>query len=687
MGEQRRKQESAKRKRVRSIRLKLICSFLVPVFCIILLGFVSYESASDAIVKSYKNSTEQTANMVAEYIDFLVTSEQNSCKGYIGSEDMVNYVRELKEQPELDAIRNSFLEEMRNKINQDNNIVNIFFLIDGGRSMTYKVANVPEDAFSVYKETAQGATVTSYETNWFLYGQDPEVDAALNLDTSVYSVRIARRINVLNSVLLIDVDGAKIREVLGSIETGDNGYVSLITLSGSEFYSNSEIVLDNPLIYGTDFYQNAKDSEAMSGNQMVTLQGKSYLFVYSKSKAHGFMITALIPEQEMLAGTTDIKKMSMILTLVSVVIALFLGTFISSQMSGTIKYILRQLHKVSKGDLTIHLTSKSRDEFGLLCDGVNETVEHVKSLIVHVNEVSGKLSEAATYVNEASGTFVETSTDIQHVVSELEVGVNKLDTGSEDCLTQMDSLSGKISNVSSNAQEIGKLTSSAGETISMGIASVQGLTDSANSTAEITQNVIIAIEELEDKSKSIHKIIQDINDIAEQTNLLSLNASIEAARAGDAGRGFAVVAEEIRKLSDQCQESAGKISFIVTEIIDKTGEVVDIARHAESVVSSQTEAVAATTKSFCMIDEQVASLLHALDTITNVVEEMNRSRNETLEAIESISAVSAETAACSSSVHNTAGTQLDAVKDLEDASVELRRRSDCLVEILGTFQV
>lgn len=88
------------------------------------------------------------------------------------------------------------------------------------------------------------------------------------------------------------------------------------------------------------------------------------------------------------------------------------------------------------------------------------------------------------------------------------------------------------------------------------------------------------------KSKSISNIVSAINDIAEQTNLLSLNASIEAARAGDAGRGFSVVAEEIRKLADQCLASSSQISSIVDEIVSKTGEVVNIARQAEDAVSS-----------------------------------------------------------------------------------------------------
>ena len=125
----------------------------------------------------------------------------------------------------------------------------------------------------------------------------------------------------------------------------------------------------------------------------------------------------------------------------------------------------------------------------------------------------------------------------------------------------------------------------------------------------------------------------------------------------------------------------------MTEIVANTAEVVEIARQAESVVSTQADVVEETTESFRRIDRQVQSLLDALGTISNNVDEMNSSRSETLEAIESISAVSAETAACSSTVYTSAGSQLSAVQELEKASVDLAEKSDRLVEMLKSFTI
>lgn len=671
----------------RSIRFRLIASFMVPVLGIIVLGVTSYQKASDAIINNYQDSVEQTMDMMQQYVNLVVVSEKDEFKSYLNEADLKSYFAGQQSAEVAGSTNKSYMDKIRNKMALDSKISAAYFLADNGKSVYVSSITLPENAYSDYTATTQGTKIKEDIYNWFLFGQDPEADEALGIKTDTYSLRLVRNYNEAKAIMMVDLDETFVREAMQSMDAGEDGYVALVTSDGHEFFSDEEIQPEDPVFFGQDFYNKAIESENISGTETVMVNGQEYLFIYSKLEDTGAMATALIPTARLLAETNEIKTLSVVLILVAVIVSILLGILMSGQMSGTIHYILRQLRKVSHGDLTVHLTSKKKDEFGLLCDGVNNTVSHVKSLIENVNEVSIQLNETAAYVSEASGTFMKTSNDIQHAISEIEQGVNKLDSGSEDCLNQMDSLSGKITNVSLNADEIGKLTSTTGETINSGIDSVQGLTSSAESTTRITRNVIEAIESLEEKSRSISKIVSAINDIAEQTNLLSLNASIEAARAGEAGRGFAVVAEEIRKLADQCLTSAGQISSIINEIMDKTGEVVGIAKQAEEVVSTQTGAVEDTTTSFRMIDSQVESLLKALETISSNVQEMNASRTETLEAIESISAVSAETAACSSTVYTTAGTQLNAIEDLDKASQQLRDKAEHLVEMLGTFTV
>lgn len=672
----------------KSIVMRLIGSFLVPVLAVLVLGVISYQSASNSIVNTYKNSVQQTAETMQQYVSLVLSSEKEEFKTYLLNDDLKKLFGGMLSATDQATIRSDYQSTFASKLLLDSKLSSIYFLADEGRYIDASNRTTStEDLYTSYSQTTQGQSVTSNTAEWFVFGQDDEADEAIGMSDSQYCLRIARNINEQKAIMIIDISEETIRNTMQSLDPGENGYVVLVTTDGKEFYSEEESQPENTLIYGTEFYEKAINSEETTGNEMITLNGEVYMFVFSKLSVGDVMVTALVPSVKLLEQSADIKTLTMVLTIICAIIALALGLLISRQMTGTIRYILRQLRKVSKGDLTVHLTGKRKDEFGLLCEGVNDTVAHMKSLILDVNDVSQQVGQAALHVAETSGTFMATSQNIQNAVIEIESGVSKLDTGSGNCLNQMDSLSGKINNVSSNAEELEKLTSATSETIAAGISSVQTLTATSETTADITRDVIMSIQELEDKSKSISNIVSVINDIAEQTNLLSLNASIEAARAGEAGKGFSVVAEEIRKLADQCLESAGRISQIVDEIVGKTGDVVSIARKAEEAVSSQADVVEDTTNSFRQIDQLATQLIQALQIISNNVQEMNGARNETLSAIESISDASTQTAECSSSVHNAAGTQLDAVKNLDEASQSLTAKAESLLDALSTFQV
>lgn len=656
---------------------------MVPVLCIIVLGIASYRQASNAIISSYESSVENTMDMINQYIDLNIDTVRSDYNLYLHNVNLSRYFDGELSGNEGTTLAATYTKEISRNVENNPSVSNLYFIADGQPSIA-TTAISDSAIYSAYLATPAGALVGANPNSYFLFGNLSDVDASLGTDRSQYSLRIAQHMSG-EAIMLIDFAPNIITEPLSSLYEGDGSYAALITQDGTEFYSDGTSA-NNSVFGSSDFYQNIAGSQE-SGMEYVTYNGEAYLFLYSPLISQTAMICMLIPQSTILAQASEIETVAIILVVFAVVIALLLACILSMRINGSIYYILRQLKKVADGNLTINLTSKSKDEFMLLAEGVNSMANSMKTLITNVTEASNALNLAAGQVSSSSETFVMAAENIQDAISEIESGVTLLDENSDDCLAQMDALSGRIGDVTDDTKEIITLTQSTGTSINDGISSMSVLTDSARKTSEITDNVIKAIETLSDKSRSIGQIIESINSIARETNLLSLNASIEAARAGESGRGFAVVAEQIRQLADQSSQSAGQIQVIIDDITKTTLSVVDIAKEAASTVEYQEKAVSHTTESFMTMDKQVQTLLESISEISENMQNMEQARNTTLSAIESISAISAETSAGSANVNTTVTAQRDAIRTLDEAANTLQQRAAELSELLNQFTI
>lgn len=672
----------------RQLRTKLIASFMIPVICIIMLGVVSYQRATQAIVSNYEKSLQETMTMTNQYLTLVIDTVRANYKSYLYDTELARYLKDLMEDVPAKKLAVEYSKDMKRDANTNTLVSDIYIISDRVISLTSS-APTTSTLLTAYTESEQGAQVNDQRSSYHLFGSLCDADEALGTHKLNYSLRIAKYMDNNKAIMLVDLDRDTLIDSLSSLNAGDGSYTALITHDGTEFYSDGNATR-NYVFTTSDFYKEIAESEE-SGMKYVTYNGEKYLFLYSPmyspKSPQGSMICTLIPESTILAQAAGIKTVAMVLVIVAVVIAALLGYLLSAHINGNIYRILRQLQLVSEGDLTVQLQSKSKDEFKLLASGVNSMTDSMKTLITNVTEASDSLNLAAGQVSSASETFLRTAGDIQSAITEIDSGVTQLDTNSEDCLTQMDTLSGKIGTVASGTKDIITLTQDTSSSINQGISSMSVLTDSAKKTSEITDHVIQAIEALADKSRSIGQIVESINSIAKETNLLSLNASIEAARAGESGRGFAVVAEQIRKLADQSAESAGQIQVIIDDIVTTTYGVVDIAKEAEATVEFQEKAVAQTTDSFVTMDSQIHTLLDSISEISESMQNMEYARSTTLTAIEGISAISAETSAGSNNVAKTVFAQRDAVQTLDSAAGTLQARAAELADLLGRFTI
>jgi methyl-accepting chemotaxis protein len=337
--------------------------------------------------------------------------------------------------------------------------------------------------------------------------------------------------------------------------------------------------------------------------------------------------------------------------------------------------------------LTAKFDTKRKDEFLILSSGISGMMDSMRKLIGEVQVVGSEVSDSAGELSETSDDLLAASRDISQTIENIEQGIVQQADDTEHCLTQMNKLSGQINQVYNNTHDIEQIAENTKVIAGEGIGMINELSDKSKATADITHNVIGKVEEFEIQSKHIANFVTIINEIASQTNLLSLNASIEAAKAGDAGLGFAVVASEIRKLADQSVQAANQVQNIVQEIHTKITDTVDTAKQAESIVESQTESLSRTIVAFNNINVHVKELVNNLNNVSLGIKTIENAKEDTLVAIESISAISEQTAAASEEMNATAINQLNSVELLRQSAAALASDSKKLEEVIKIFKI
>lgn len=671
-----------------SLRYRLIFSYIVPIACILILGTISFIQAETAIRTNYEESLGQALNMTGEYLMFGLNSAEESAIQLINDNNIIRYFSNYYKNDTTGAVKalSDIKSSFTNKVMTDKFIGNIYALSGTVQSIsTSKITD--NEIYKNFLSTDIGKYVYGNKRETLWIGKDEYLDSKLGSANGGYALRLIRHFNDVEGVLVIDIKLDTVRDVLSDLKLAEGSLVGFVTADKKELTINNGIISNENIFTDTDFFKEVLASDSTGGSEYVSFQNSKYLFMYSKIGDSNSVLCSLIPRKAITSQADSIKLITLIIVIITSIISITTGFFISKGIDGTIKMIISKLKDAAKGDLTVSFRSEGIKEFENLINEIQNTFANMKVLIGHVKVLSSYVSASALNIDQTSELFVKSSTDISASMDEIESGITQQANDAEKCLLHMDDLSNKIILVSQYAKEIGNITDKTHKSIEEGTKTTDRLNLQSKSTIEISTDIINKIENLAAESGSIRKIINTINEIAEQTNLLSLNASIEAARAGDAGRGFAIVAEEIRNLAEKSKESVSEIKKIIDKIQDDTEMTVNTAKKVEEVILQQDDVVQNTIASFNDINKNVISLVSYLKEIEKSMDNMNEARTSTMAAIESISAVMEEIAASANTVNNASTEQLNAAKTMNEMAGKLKTHAKQLLDETEVFKV
>ena len=681
-----------------SIMGTLIRAFLVPIVLIIILGIVSYKTASDTIMDKFEESSKSTISAMSMYCGLLTGNVSSKALEMVVGDDLSSYYEVYYKQNDSKAMQ--YWRDAKKGLLQMKSSVKYMYsysiIPENGTFLTSISGGMGDNIYEGFMATEEGkyfAENSTKKSAWF--GYHSYLDKQLSISQERYGLAFFQKFLKANTYLVLDITTETIEEMLKEMDFGDNSIKALISPDGREIVRTQQGETHvkpelpegmNAIFTDKAFFEESKDA-AEAGSSYVEYNGETYLYVYAPVSGTGIMLCGLIPEKNIVKEVSFIRSVSIFMIIFACIIAFVIGGRISTGMSKAVKRITKGLNQVAKGDLTQEFNVKRKDEFNLLAGGLNDMLVSMRALMKDMQLFGNKVKEMADGVAVKSDTIHSSVKEISTAVDEVAAGAQTQAKEADMGNSKMSDFAMKVDDVYEGTGDMSHTVDKATFAVEQGRIIVDELNRKSETTVAITKTLVENINDVQVRSTEIEGFIDTINSIARQTNLLSLNASIEAARAGENGRGFAVVAEEIRKLADESMQAGKNIKKIVENIVETTKRTTESAKEAETIIFAQANSLEETISVFGDINHCVENLVNGLKNITDSIQEINGEKEQVQDSIRNITIISEQSAVAAEEVTSALEDQVRIISDLASDVELLKNEADALDRSIAKFTI
>ena len=408
----------------------------------------------------------------------------------------------------------------------------------------------------------------------------------------------------------------------------------------------------------------------------ISLEGN--IVDFKEISGTDWILVSYVPESTIFADLVSLRTTMAVVAVIVLIILLILMERMLNYMIKPIKSLTDSIVTMASGDFTVDIKTKGNDEITVMGRSMKDFAASMRNMINDIMKASETLQGQAESSTSVSGGMYEASLTQSKTIENLNETVEQLSTSVQEIAESATSLAMVVSETRENStkaeDEMNKTVGAAEN----GKVDMQKVGEAMATIQSSINDLQQSIDEVGNASSEINKIVGMIGEIADETNLLALNASIEAARAGDAGRGFAVVASEIGGLAEESNKSVQKIQGLINEVNRLVAETVSKAEDSVGQITSSGELVHQAVGTFDaiydnimeaskMVNDMAASITQVESVATNVA----AITEEQAASAEMISENAGNIANESQSITNDSEKVADTAKELADTSENL----------------
>ena len=504
-----------------------------------------------------------------------------------------------------------------------------------------------------------------------IYVGNPIVDETTGIATMEVAVPILDDEGVVIGVLATIMDTQTIVDIVGGVQIGDTGTAFVVNKHGVNIFDPRLEYQGETLpeqLLATGFLAASPGGWVHS----VDEAGQPALIGFSKASFTADILAVelldwttvfAMEDQEALAPVNATRILGIIVAVAAFAVAVSLASLMIRLVSRQVREIMMLFRNIGMGDFDARVDVLSEDELGRMADSLNAMLDNIldliqtreerdamqSSIIKLLDEVSGAadgdLTVEAEVTADITGSIADAfnfmivqlrdiiddvqaaTQDVSSSASEIQLTAEQLSQGSEEQATQIaetsravDEMVASIQRVSESAARSASVGQQARQSAQHGVQAVQNTIDGMNRIRDQVQETAKRIKRLGETSQEVGEIVKLISEIADRTSILALNASIQAAMAGEAGQGFAVVADEVERLAERSTEATKQIEALISSIQNEMNEAV------ASMESTTTEVVEGS-----LLAEEAGHALEEIGTVSNQLAELIQSISLTSE--------------------------------------------------------